>query len=60
MTRTAEAVAWMQEAPGRTQAAAAGRFGLTQAAVSYGLKTWRKHNPGASGADGRRNQRSKT
>lgn len=54
MTDTGKAVAWLLEAPGRTQAQAAARFGLTQAAVSYGLKTWRKQNPGSAGADGRR------
>lgn len=54
MTSTGRAVAWMLEAPGRTQAQAAERFGITQAAVSYGLKTWRKQNPGTATADGRR------
>ena len=51
---TALAVAWLLEAPGRTQTEAAARFGITQAAVSYGLKTWRKQNPGLAGVDGRR------
>lgn len=60
MTKTAKAVAWILEVPGRTQAEAAERFGLTQAAVSYGLKTWRKQNPGQGGVDGRRGVRSKT
>lgn len=53
-TASSKAVAWILEAPGRTQAQAAERFGITQAAVSYGLKTWRKQNPGLAGADGRR------
>lgn len=53
-TDSAKAVAWLLEAPGRTQAQAAERFGLSQPAVSQGLKTWRKQNPGLAGADGRR------
>ena len=57
-TSTGKAVAWLLAEPGRTQAEAAERFGLTQAAVSYGLKTWRKHNPGLAGVDGRRGKRS--
>ena len=56
-SRTAEAVAWILAEPGRTQAAAAAHFGLTQAAVSYGLKTWRKQNPGLAGVDGRRGKK---
>ncbi len=54
MTNTSKAVAWILEAKGRTQAQAAERFGISQAAVSYGLKTWRKQNPGQAGVDGRR------
>ena len=53
-TSTAEVVAWLREAPGRTQSGAASHFGLTQAAISYRLKTWRKQNPGEAGIDGRR------
>lgn len=60
MTRTAKAIVWLLEQPGRSQAAAAERFGLTQAAVSLGLKTWRKQNPGMVGSDARRGTRSKT
>lgn len=54
INRSSQAIAWMLAAPGRTQKQAAGEFGITQASVSYGLKTWRKQNPGAVGVDGRR------
>jgi len=54
---TAEVIAWLREVPGRTQTDAAGHFGLTQAAISYRLRTWRKQNPGEAGIDGRRGKR---
>lgn len=60
LTRTAQAVAWLLEKPGRSQTEAGTRFGITQTAVSLGLKTWRKQNPHGAPHDARRHQRSKT
>ena len=53
ISRTQQAIDWLVANPGATQEEAAFLYGLTQSAVSNGLRSWRRKHPALKAPDAR-------